>query len=73
MASVVWAFSYRLAVLTKSAGALTSKWGLAILVLTQIFYETPTLIPFGLSTRDVAAVKAAVFQVAVLWPFNRLN
>lgn len=63
MASVVWAFSYRLAILSKKAAALTSKCGIAALVLSQIFYETPTLLPFGISTRDTTAVQNAVFQV----------
>ncbi|KAH7693151.1 hypothetical protein AAVH_39819, partial [Aphelenchoides avenae] len=62
MASVVWAFTYRLAILSKKAAALTSKCGIAALVLSQVFYETPTLLPFGISTRDTTAVQNAVFQ-----------
>ncbi|KAI1717490.1 serpentine type 7TM GPCR chemoreceptor srh domain-containing protein [Ditylenchus destructor] len=48
--SVTWAFAYRLFLLTNKEHFINSALGISIIALTQIFYETPTIVLYGIST-----------------------
>ncbi|KAI1709699.1 serpentine type 7TM GPCR chemoreceptor srh domain-containing protein [Ditylenchus destructor] len=48
--SVTWAFAYRLFLLTNKEHFINSALGISIIAITQIFYETPTIVLYGIST-----------------------
>ncbi|KAH7712302.1 SRI-2 protein [Aphelenchoides avenae] len=58
--SIMWAFGYRLAVLTNRERLINSKLGVLVMALSQLLYQTPTLVVYDLSIRDHEAVVDAI-------------